>query len=111
MLKAGSKSGCRYRELRRIMKEAKVSGTELAEAIGLQQGEISTRLCGKVPWKLHEMYAVLDHLGVEESAMAVVFPRDGEGDRRIDEEAANRGRQMEMIELGRELLAQAARMR
>ena len=99
-----------YTELRRILKERKLHGQDLGDAIGLSQSEISTRMCGVVQWRLDEIYAAMDWLGLDESALPIVFPREGKGDRRIDDEVVRVDLQLQMIDLGRALLERASRL-
>jgi len=67
-----------YRKLRGALVEKEIDQAYLAKKLGLNQPmSISKRMTGKVPWRINEMYAILDILGVPYEALSEYFPKDG----------------------------------
>jgi len=67
-----------YRKLRGALIEKEIDQVYLAKKLGLNQPvSISKRMTGKVPWRINEMYAILDLLGVPYEMLPVYFPKDG----------------------------------
>lgn len=69
----------RYRRLRGAMVAAGLSQDDLGDILHMSAASISNRLRGQQPWRLNEMYAVLNHLGIEkpETVLGYYFPRAG----------------------------------
>lgn len=68
--------------LRGRMTERDVTGKYLARKWKITEQSISARMTGKVPWNIHEMYALMDLLGIEPERMAEFFPDYRKGGKR-----------------------------
>lgn len=62
-------------EVRAELGRQRVSQRSLAERMGLSQAQISERMCGNVPFRLPELEAVADALGVPVSQFLPVPAR------------------------------------
>ena len=51
-----------YKALRGVMLELDILQPELAKALGMVPQSLSARMRGVTPWKLDEMYTVLDYI-------------------------------------------------
>jgi len=60
--------------LRGRMAERDVTGKYLARLWNTSERAISARMTGKVPWSIHEIYTLMDLLGIEPERMAEFFP-------------------------------------
>lgn len=69
----------KYRRLRGAMVAADVSRGDIATLLHLSETAVSNRFCDRLPWRLNEMYAILDFLGVDEATavLGTYFPRNG----------------------------------
>lgn len=59
------------RNIRAHMERAGVTQAQLAEHLGLTQAAISRRLTGRVPWRVAELVAVAQKLGVPVADLAL----------------------------------------
>lgn len=48
---------------------------DLVESMGLNQGSISHRFCGRTQWSIEEMYKLLDICRADPSELHIYFPR------------------------------------
>lgn len=70
-----------YAKLRSLMIEQDLRIKDLANELGFDDTSvISHRLNHMTPWKVTEMYKILDLLGVPPEQMHVVFPRGGQNE-------------------------------
>lgn len=60
--------------LRGRMTERDVTGKYLARLWKCSEQRISAHMTGRVPWTIHEMYTLMDLLGIEPQEMAKYFP-------------------------------------
>lgn len=67
----------RHSELRAEMMRRGYDGNRLSNAIGITPVTLSSRLCGKSPWSIKEMYAILDLLNLDYDQMHKYFPKNG----------------------------------
>jgi transcriptional regulator with XRE-family HTH domain len=56
-------------EIRAVLARRRISGKEMASALGLSQFAMSRRLRGETPFSLDELDAVARHLGVPVSSL------------------------------------------
>lgn len=68
----------KFRNLRGVLRDAGVDQCGLAAALDITQSGVSMRLSGRQPWKLDEMYAVLDMVKKGPEMLPILFPRDGD---------------------------------
>ena len=66
-----------YRVLRGYLTAAGIEQTYLAEQMGVSLSYVSSRITGKAPWDLDDMYFILDMLHIPHDKMHLVFPKDG----------------------------------
>ena len=66
-----------YGKLRGLMREYGDTQDDVARALLLSRVSVSHRMCGKLDWKLGEMYALLDRYNVPHNRLHEVFPKDG----------------------------------
>lgn len=66
-----------YAALRAKMVERGIDQIYLAKITGLSQCRMSQRFTAKSPWKLDEMYKVMDFLNLPYEDMSFYFPKDG----------------------------------
>lgn len=66
-----------FRKLRAILFEMEIDQSYLAEKLGISQQCVSHRLTGRYPWKLNEMYAVMDLIHEPYEKLHEYFPKDG----------------------------------
>lgn len=70
----------RYPLLRGKMAEKGVDGAYMARKLGMgNSSAFSHRLTGRQPWKIDEMYTVMDILGIKYEQMHEYFPNYREG--------------------------------
>lgn len=50
-------------EIKAMMVRRRRSQTEFAKALGIAQAQLSLRLCGKITWRITELWQVADLLG------------------------------------------------
>lgn len=63
-----------FHMLRVLMAENDYNQTQLARKLGMHHMSLSDRMCGKTPFKLDEMYQIMDLFGVEHDKLHEVFP-------------------------------------
>lgn len=68
-----------FSKLRGAMAEHGVDGKEIAKITGIESTAISLRMTAKRPWKLTEMYAIMDALQLPYEQLFLYFPKDGQG--------------------------------
>ncbi len=66
-----------HQALRDRMQAYQVTSTELADVCCMSKVTFSRKLTAKVPWTSIEMYAIMDHLGVDPTEMYLYFPPGG----------------------------------
>lgn len=66
-----------YGKLRGLMREYGDTQDDVARALLLARVSVSHRMCGKLDWKLGEMYALMDRYHVPHDRLHEVFPKDG----------------------------------
>ena len=60
------------------MAERSMDITYLAKKLGLSSpASISQRMSGQTPWRVNEMYAVLDLCKIPHDQLHIYFPKDG----------------------------------
>jgi len=74
------KRGTKYRELRARIAYLGMTQEEVSEAAGHPAKLITTRIVGRVSWKLEEVYDVCRVLGIDHGEIEKYFPPGG-GDR------------------------------
>lgn len=67
----------KFRRLRGLLKAEDIDRAYLAELLGYCTSTISLNMTGKRPWNIWDMYKIMDILGLDDSRLAEVFPRDG----------------------------------
>jgi len=67
-----------YSKLRGLLAERDINTEHLAKLIGLRTAaSISQRMSGKTPWRMDEMYTILDLCGIPHDQLHIYFPKDG----------------------------------
>lgn len=67
-----------FKNLRIALMDQDKTMADLAAVVGVKDpSNISDRFVGRTDWKLDEMYAVLDFLGIPAEDMHIYFPRGG----------------------------------
>lgn len=69
----------RFRRLRGSLIAAGISHDDLANILHMSKTSLSNRFCGRLPWRLSEMYTILTYIGIEkpEAVLGFYFPLDG----------------------------------
>ena len=65
-----------FAKLRYAMEEADIERADIANAIGREISYVNQRFRCMYPWKLEEMYIILDLLKASPSLMAEYFPKE-----------------------------------
>ena len=67
-----------YSKLKGLLRERCIDAEYLARKIGLSTAaSVYYRLSGKTPWRVNEMYAVLDMCKIPHDQLHIYFPKDG----------------------------------
>lgn len=67
----------KYASLRAKMQKLNMDQEYLGRQMNMNAMSISNRFTGKTPWKMDEMYAVLDIIGEPDEKLSEYFPRNG----------------------------------
>lgn len=67
----------KYASLRAKMQKLNMDQEYIARQMHMNVMSISNRFTGKTPWKMDEMYAVLDIIGEPDEKLSEFFPRNG----------------------------------
>lgn len=70
----------KYLRLRGAMVAAGLTQDDLADILRMSPTSINNRFCGRQDWRSGEMYAILEHLGIDHPAAVLgqYFPPFGE---------------------------------
>ena len=67
-----------YSKLRGLLHERDITTEHLAKKLGLRTAaSISQRMSGRTPWRMDEMYTILDLCGISHDQLHIYFPKDG----------------------------------
>jgi hypothetical protein len=66
-----------YRKLRGAITERGVHIYDLAGHLGVEPMTVSQRMVGRTPWKLDEVYKVMDYLEIPKDQIYDYFPPEG----------------------------------
>lgn len=67
-----------YSKLRGLLHERDITTEHLAKKLGLRNAaSISHRMSGRTPWRMDEMYTILDLCGIPHDQLHIYFPKDG----------------------------------
>lgn len=66
-----------YRKLRSKLHEMEMDQVYLAKKLSLTRVCISNRMCGKVAWRINEMYAIMTLINEPAEKLHEYFPKDG----------------------------------
>ena len=66
-----------YSKLRALMLEYGDTQTHLARVLQCTQAHVSALFNNRSPWRLDDMYLLMDRYGIADSELANVFPRGG----------------------------------
>jgi hypothetical protein len=66
-----------FRTLRRKMDDMDIDQGYLAERLNLSVTSLSYRMTGKQPWKLNEMYIIMDLIHEPYDKLHGYFPKNG----------------------------------
>lgn len=69
-----------FAKLRGIMQEHDDTQEDLARVLNLGKGCISNKFNNKTPWHIDEMYAIMDHYGLQYKSLYRVFPPQGQNE-------------------------------
>lgn len=67
----------KYASLRAKMQKLNMDQEYIGRQMHMNVMSISNRFTGKTPWKMDEMYAVLDIIGEPDEKLSEYFPRNG----------------------------------
>ena len=67
----------KFAKLREAVHEREESLEDLAAALGICTAALSLKLNGKRPFKLAEMWVIMDHLKIPDTQFHKIFPREG----------------------------------
>lgn len=67
----------KYASLRAKMQKLNMDQEYIGRQMNMNVMSVSNRFTGKTPWKLDEMYAVLDIIGEPDEKLSEYFPRNG----------------------------------
>jgi len=69
-----------YAQLRGLFAVNGVTLTDVGKLINVYDKQnVSHRMTNKTPWKISEMYAIMDHFKIPYSDLHIYFPKDGQG--------------------------------
>lgn len=66
-----------YMRLRGLMAANGDTGADIARELKLGQTTLSHRMMGHEPWRVDEMYALMDRYRMPHSELHLVFPPEG----------------------------------
>lgn len=66
-----------YAKLRGVMREQDDTQEDLARMLLMTKAAVSQRFNNRTPWKLDEMYAIMDRYRLPYESLHEIFPRDG----------------------------------
>lgn len=66
-----------FAKLRAAMLEHGDTAKDVANVLLIGTANVSLKLCGKAPWHLDEMYALMDRYHIPYERMAEYFPKGG----------------------------------
>lgn len=72
-----------FKKLRAKLAEFDIDQAYLSKKLGISQQCVSNRFTGKYPWRLNEMYAIIDLIQEPYELLSEYFPKDGRDDQRI----------------------------
>lgn len=72
----------RHTEIRAQMVRHGMTGEDLGQKLGISGPTVSTKLCGKSPWNIDEMYYIMDLFNIPYDELHKYFPKNGISDPR-----------------------------
>ena len=67
-----------YSKLRGLLHERDINMDHLAKLLGLRNAaSISHRMSRRTPWRMDEMYKIIDLCGISHDQLHIFFPKDG----------------------------------
>lgn len=66
-----------YKALRKAMAIHDMNSADLGMRLMLTQQSISNRMTGRCPWKIDEMYSIMDLFGLPHDQLHIYFPPNG----------------------------------
>lgn len=66
-----------FKALKLQMAAAGVTHSDIAYRLKCQKQTVYRKLARKAPWRLDEMYAVMDMIGASDADLSTLFPREG----------------------------------
>lgn len=85
----------KFKKLRIALVEREMTAEMLAEQIGMEDYNLSSRMTDRVEFRLSDMYKILDALGIDHSQMAEYFPVHGNSPRGAPVGSARRAHRTE----------------
>lgn len=67
----------RYEALKRELKIKDIDQKYLADKLGRCPAYVSSRLLGKAPWTMEEMYKIMELINRPAEELYIIFPKDG----------------------------------
>lgn len=69
-----------FKQLRMEMVSQDVGAARLGNKLMLGHASVSDRMCARTPWRIDEMYAIMDLLRWPYERMHELFPKDGQNE-------------------------------
>lgn len=66
-----------FRKLRGKLRELDIDQSYMADQLDLCQAAVSHRMTSRTPWRLNEMYIVMDLIGEPYDRLHIYFPPGG----------------------------------
>ncbi len=69
-----------YAKLRGLLREHEIRQEDLAVDLDLSPGSVSNRMNCKESWKVHEMWLIMNMLGLPAHKLHEIFPQNGQNE-------------------------------
>ncbi len=69
-----------FAKLRGIMKEHDDTQEDLARILKTSNAQVSLKFNNKSQWRIDEMYAIMDHYGLQYKSLYRIFPPKGQNE-------------------------------
>ena len=66
-----------YKALRKVMAIHDMNSADIGRRLMLTQQSISNRMTGRSPWRIDEMYSLMELFGLPYDQLHIIFPPNG----------------------------------
>lgn len=66
-----------YKQLHKALRARRITQLQISDELGICPMAVSHRFTGRTPWRLNEMYAVIDLIREPYDKLHEYFPKDG----------------------------------